>query len=164
MENLTAKELMTKQTQKETLNLSRFHAHKEKRASMIVAQVIISESELVKVLPNYSADMEEKDTSNFADILWQLGLDTNKPYQRQDGIKHRNRLNEVVLCSRWIGDERQDEAWIKSGYASKAAIDKYSGSKILEDLYRERSATVDTQEYLESRDKYAVIDESVWMD
>lgn len=150
--------------QKETLNLSRFQAHKEKRSSMIVAQVIISESELIKVLPKYSAAMETEEPSRFADILWQLGLDTNRPYQRQDAIKHRNRLNEVVICSRWVGDSRQDEAWINSGYASKEAIDKYSGSKILEDLYRERSATVDTQEYLESRDKYAVIDESVWMD
>lgn len=156
--------MTTQAKQKETLNLSRFHKHKEKRASMIVAQVIISESELVKVLPNYSATFETENPSDFADILWQLGMDTSLPYYRQDAIRHRNRLNEVVICSRWVGESRQDEPWITSGYASKEAIDKYSGSKILEDLYRERSATVDTQEYLESRDKYAVIDEAQWLE
>lgn len=150
--------------QKEPMNLSRFQAHKEKRASMIVAQVIISESELVKSLPNYSADMETKNTYKFQELLWDLGLDVEKQYTRQDTIRHRNRLNEIVICSRWVGEERQDNDWIKSGYASKEAIDKHSGSKILEDLYRERSATVDTQEYLESRDRYTVVDESQWND
>lgn len=154
---------MTNQTkQKETLNLSRFQAHKEKRASMIVAQVIISESELIKVVPQYSSDMETSNAYKFQEMLYDLGLDIEKSYQRQDAIRHRNRLNEIVICSRWIGEERQDDDWIKSGYASKEAVDKYSGSKILEDIYRERSATVDTQEYLESRDKYTVVDESQW--
>lgn len=144
--------------------LTRYQSHKEKRSSMIVAQVIISESELVKVVTDYSASLEEASPYRFKAILFSLGLDTAKPYQRQDGMQHRNRLNQVVLCSRWVGDERQDEEWINSGYASKEAIDKYSGSKILEDLYRERNATQDTQDYLEGRDKYGVIDETVWMD
>lgn len=137
---------------------------REKRSSMIIAQVIISESEISKVNLGYTASFETENPHSFRTILWELGMDADKGYQRQDAIWHRNRLNEVVLCSRWIGQERQDEEWINSGYASKEAKDKYSGSKILEDLYRERSATQDTQDYLESRDKYAVIDETQWID
>lgn len=149
---------------KEPLALNRYQLHKEKRSSMIIAQVIISESELIKVLPGYTASYESDNPKGFAMTLWQLGADTDKRIERQDAIWHRNRLNETVMCSRWVCEERQDSAWITSGYASKEAKDKYSGSKILEDLYRERSATVDTQEYLESRDKYTVVDESVWME
>jgi len=158
MQNIT----QPKNDVSERLTLTRFQSHKVKQNSMIVANVIISESELIKVLPDYSASLETDNPKEFLNILWQLGIDTSKRIERQDGIKHRNRLNEVSFCSRWVGEERQDEAWITSGYASKEAKDKYSGSKILEDLYRERSATVDTQEYLESRDKYAVVDETVW--
>lgn len=146
------------------LTLSRFQSHKEKRSSMIVAQVIVSESELAKVIPNYSSSIETDNPHRFKAILWELGMDVDKGFQRQDSLWHRNRLNEVVLCSRWVGDSRLDDEWINSGYASKEAKDKYSGSKILEDLYRERSATQDTQDYLESRDKYAVVDTSVWID
>lgn len=142
--------------------LTRYQAHKEKQSSMIVAKVIISESELSLIIPDYDASYETNNPAKFRKCLYELGLDVSLPFERQDGLHHRNRLNKVVFCSRWIGDERQDENWIKSGYASKEAIDKYSGSKILEDLYRERNATQDTQDYLEGRDKYSVIDETVW--
>jgi hypothetical protein len=144
------------------LGLTRFQEHKEKQSSSIVAQVIISESELAIVMQDYTSDFEAKYPVEFSCILFDLGIDTDKGYQRQDTLQHRNRLNQVVICSRFIGEERQDLAWISSGYASREAKDKYSGSKILEDLYREKSATVGVQEYLEARDRYAVIDESVW--
>lgn len=147
-------------TARETL--TRFQAHKEKRSSMIIAQVIVSESELAQAIPDYSSSFETDDPFNFKKTLYGLGMDTALPYQRQDAIIHRNRLNQVVTCSRWVGESRQDAEWINSGYASREAIDKYSGSKILEDVYRSRSETTDTQEYLESRDKYSVIDESQW--
>lgn len=142
--------------------LTRYQAHKEKRSSMIVAQVIISESELVLIVPDYTAQYELDNPAKFRKHLYSLGMDVSLPFERQDGLYHRNRLNKVVLCSRWVGNERQDEEWITSGHASREAIDKYSGSKILEDLYRERNATQDTQDYLEGRDKYSVIDETVW--
>jgi hypothetical protein len=86
-------------------------------------------------------------------------MDIDKPVLRQDGLQHRNRLNEVVVCSRWVGEERLDEAWLYSGYASREAIDKASGSKILEDLYRSRYLTQDAQDSLEARDRYNVVKE-----
>jgi hypothetical protein len=123
-----------------------------------VALCIISESEIVKVMPNYSSEFEDRD-EEFKDFLYSLGMNVDRPYQRQDGLQHRNRFNEVVVCSRWVGEERLDEAWIKNGYASRQAIDKASGSKLTEDIYRARYETEDAQALLESRDKYATTTE-----
>lgn len=128
------------------------------RPSAIVALCIISESEITKVMPNYSAEFENEEVK-FKSFLYSLGMDISKPYQRQDGLQHRNRLNEIVVCSRWVGEERIDEAWIRSGYASKPAIDKASGSKLTEDLYRARYETEDAQAILEARDRYNTITE-----
>lgn len=132
------------------------------RESLIVAYCIISESELILGYPEYNSDMYINDKTKFESILYSLGLDTSLAYTRQDNLWHRNRLNKVVLCSRYLGEERQDKEWIASGYASQEAIDKASKNKILEDLYRTRNLTKDTQAVLESRDYYTVIDESVW--
>lgn len=128
------------------------------RPNAIVALCIISESEIVKVIPNYSSEFEYRD-EEFKDFLYSLGMNVDRPYQRQDGLQHRNRFNEIVVCSRWVGEERLDNAWIKSGYASRPAIDKASGSKLTEDIYRARYETEDAQALLESRDKYAKITE-----
>ena len=111
-------------------------------------------------MPNYSAEFESDDAS-FKRFLFSLGMDTNKPYQRQDGLQHRNRFNETVVCSRWVGEERIDEDWINTGYASKEAIDKASGSRILEDIYRSKDLTEDAQALLEARDKYNEVKEEV---
>ena len=127
---------------------------KTTRPNAIVALCIISESEIVKVMPNYSSEFEHRD-EEFKNFLYSLGMNVDRPYQRQDGLQHRNRFNEVVVCSRWVGEERLDEAWIKNGYASRSAIDKASGSKLTEDIYRARYETEDAQALLESRDKYA---------
>lgn len=126
---------------------------KQKRSSAIVAMVIVSESELAKVIPDYNYKLEQEQEDKFEAILAGLGMDVSKPYLRQDGLQHRNRFNEVVVCSRWLGYERQDQDWIKSGYASKEAIDKATGSKILDDLYRSKYLTEDAQAVLEARDR-----------
>lgn len=153
----------TKLTKEDPLNLTRFQELKEKRASAIVAQVIVSESELDMIIPNYTSDYEDTHKVDFLEVLFNLGMDISKGYNRQDNLMHRNRLNKIVICNRWVGESRIDPEWINSGYASREAKDKYCGSKILEDLYRERNETRDTQDYLEGRDKYAVVDESLWI-
>lgn len=109
-------------------------------------------------MPNYTAEFENS-TLKFNNFLYSLGMDTQRPMIRQDALQHRNRFNEVVVCSRWVGEERLDEAWLHSGYASREAIDKASGSKILEDLYRSRNLTQDAQDSLEARDRYNVVKE-----
>lgn len=125
---------------------------KRQRPSAIVADIIISESEIAKVMPEYSYLMEEQEPEKFKALMHSLGMDINEFYIRQDAIQHRNRFNEVVVCSRWVGRSRLDEEWLKSGYASKEAIDKASGSKMLESLYREKCLTEDAQIALEQRD------------
>lgn len=122
--------------------------------SMIVALVVVSESEIVKVFPDYEATWEMSTPYKFKEILYSFGLDVSLPYRRQDGLLHRNRLNEVTLCSRWVGESRLDPEWINSGYASKEAIDKFKNSRMLDDIYRMRGETEDMQERMESRDKY----------
>ena len=123
-----------------------------KQPNLIAAQVEISESELVKVLPDYKSSMETDQPTKFKLMLHALGLDISQYYERQDAIQHRNRFNEIVVCSRWVGQERIDPAWVQSGYASKAAKDKATGCRLLEDSYRARGLTEDIQRRLEERD------------
>jgi len=160
---MTISDLNNTANKRSTLRLNKHTApYQLQRESLIVATVIISESEIKQAIPDYDASFESEKPTYFRKILYELGLDTTLTFIRQDGLWHRNRLNEKVLCSRYVGEERQDDDWIKSGYASQEAVDKYSRNKILEDMYRTKSLTKDTQEVLESRDHYSVIDESVW--
>jgi hypothetical protein len=133
----------------------------KKRESTIVALCIISESEIAKVIPTYSKDFEVDNPVAFRKMLWEIGLDTSRPFERQDGLWHRNRLNEVVMCSRYVGHERLDAEWLASGYASVSAMDKASGCRILEDIYRARNLTEDRQAALADREKYTVEDQTV---
>ena len=121
--------------------------------SKIVAKVIVSESELIYIIPKYHYSFEYNHPVRFQKILHGLGIDISKPYYRQDGLLHRNRLGKVVLCSRWIGDERLDEEWLTSGYASQEAKDKAKNSRMLDSLYRARGLTEDVQRILEETDK-----------
>lgn len=136
----------------------KLEVNKQNRPNAILALSIISESEISMLFPDYSADWPDERLNK---ALHFMGMDSEQGYEIQDGLWHRNRLNKVVLCRRFVGNERMDTDWIKSGHASSAAKDKHSGSRILEDLYRAKNLTEDTQDRLESRDRYSVIDEDV---
>lgn len=127
---------------------------KQKRSSLIAAVIHISESEINKGYEDYCSSWEVRSPRYFKDLLWELGLNVDQDYIRQDALQHRNKLNEVVTCSRWYGNERSDINWLESGYASKEAIDKAKNSALLDDSYRARNMTTDAQESLEARDKY----------
>lgn len=131
------------------------------RESLIVALVVVSESEIQAVRPEFTSKWETEKPEYFMHYLHNLGVDVSRPYEKQN-IKHRNRLNEVVTCPRWVGFERQDIEWIESGYASREAKDKFSGNKLVEDSYRMRMLTEDAQAALADRDRYTIIDESYW--
>lgn len=130
--------------------------------SRIVALVYISESEIKRVMPTFDREFQQQFPEEFKDILNILGMDTETPFEIQPNIQHRNRFNEVVICDRFVGNERIDPNWINSGYASKEAKDKASSNKILDDIYRSKLLTEDIQLSLEERDKYSTIDESEW--
>lgn len=127
---------------------------KQTKSSLIAAVIHISESEIIKVCEDYCSSWEEDSPRYFKDLLWELGLNVDQDYVRQDAVHHRNRLNEVVTCSRWYGNERSDTNWLESGYASKEAIDKSKNNTLLDDNYRARNMTTDAQDTLEARDKY----------
>lgn len=135
---------------------NKLHKLSQTSFSSIVALVYISESELARVMPSYSSEWEVKYPEMMEEILWGLGLNTKQPYKRYDTIQHRNRFDEVVMCSRWVGNERHDFEWISSGYASKEALDRDRNSRLLDDTYRMRGLTQDIQDLLESRDRYFV--------
>lgn len=134
-----------------------------KRESLIVAYIAVSESELFFLYPNYTYELSSENPHLFKSLLWRLGLDSTLPWSIQENIIHRNRFNQVTQCTRFMGEERQDKEWLESGYASREALDKASGNKILEDLYRIKNCTKDTQAVLESKDIYTEIDKTQWI-
>lgn len=106
----------------------------------IAALCIVSVSEIAKVMPNITYDWIDNNPEKFQDMLYQIGMDISRSIEKQENITHRNRFDEVVTCDRYVGDERIDKEWTTSGYASQAAKDKATGSKLLLDLYRLRGA------------------------
>ena len=100
----------------------------------ITALVIISLSELQTINPKYTEEWSEN-TPELEQTLFSLGANTKSPYEKQTD-QHRNRFGNLITCSRWVCAERTDKEWIESGYASQAAIDKASGSRLIRDLYR----------------------------
>lgn len=128
--------------------------HQRMIHSNIVALVYVSESELIAAIPDYSASWETEYPEKFKDILHGLGMNTEQTVERQDAVWHRNRLGKNTFCSRWVGNERHDEEWISSGYASKEAMDRSKNSSILDSLYRAKNLTKDAQDYLEYKDYF----------
>ena len=50
-------------------------------------------------------------------ILFENGLDTAEPYSVEFS-QHRNLRGQIISCDRYVGEERQDKCWLKSGAAS----------------------------------------------
>lgn len=120
--------------------------------SKIDDRLHVSESEVVALYPSYCAEWDGLQI--LKDALWELGLDTNQSFELQSATQHRNRMNQIVTCARWLGKERSDDEWLKSGFASKAAIDKSKNCRMLDELYRQRGLTEDVQSALEAKDFY----------
>ena len=140
---------------------------KIKRASGIVASVTVSLSEILRVQPYFTLKSTRNSkgeySSEFLELLYSLGADVQEPIREDLSSTHRNRFNEVATCPKWLCEERLDNGWINSGYASRAAVDKASGSLLVEASYRSRGETKDMQAMLNQRDKSADIDESQWI-
>lgn len=102
----------------------------------IIALRYISLSEINLFRPEVNKKWSEKNKEEFKSILYELGLDTNVPWDYQEDIQHRNYFGEIVTCDRVVGNERTDSGWVYSGLASREAVDKSKGSKLLVDIYR----------------------------
>lgn len=117
---------------------------------MIVALCIVSASDIAFVMKEFTYQWAAENKEDFDNLLYKFGMDTRFVYEEQDGeedekgkgIQHMNRQNKVVKCKRWVGVERTDEEWLKSGHASREAKDKASGSKLLADLYNQKGYRV----------------------
>lgn len=107
-------------------------------ALKICAFKYISLSEIQKVQPKFTSKYIEDNKDEFLQVLHNLGCDTKEYVMVQHDIQHRNIFNEIVTCDRYVCDERIDDEWLNSGYASIEARDKAIGSKILTDSYRLR--------------------------
>lgn len=103
----------------------------------IPAMKVVSLSEIQKVIPWFTKEHALSYPEEVNEILFNLGMDTSYKVDLQDCI-HRNRFDEVVQTLRWCGEERSDQGWISSGYASEEALDRNLGNKLLNDLYRIR--------------------------
>ena len=112
--------------------------------SDIAAIRIVSLSELYaadkKFTEMYAMQLENE--KELMQVLYDAGIDLNQPWEHQFN-QHRNNFNEVYTGSRWVGLERIDQAWLQSGVASREAIDKAKGNKLLIDLYRSKGLTTD---------------------
>jgi len=106
------------------------------RNNGIHAFVIVSESELALVKPDYTTDWADANPEELNAILFELGCDVTKPIEVQEGLIHRNRMNKVVQCRRYACFERIDKDWLYSGYASHEAKNKASGNKLIRDMNR----------------------------
>lgn len=100
------------------------------------ALIIVSDSELQKVVKGWDYFYPDKYPESFKKILHGLGGNVNKAIEVQDNppFLHRNRLNEVVYCRRWVLAERLDPEWIESRYSSREARNSASNSKLVQDL------------------------------
>lgn len=107
----------------------------------IAAIRIVSESEIATVKKDFNAQWALDNPTEFKDMLYQLGFDTEFDIEVQEGLTHRNAFGAINTCTRWVGSERTDVKWLISGYASQEAKDKAIGSKLLEDLYRRKGLT-----------------------
>lgn len=102
----------------------------------ITALVFVSLSELQTIDSMFNEEWAKNQTE-LEKVLYNMGININQPYETQNET-HRNRFNNIITCLRWVGQERTDSEWIKSGYCSQAALDKSLNNRMLIDLYRLR--------------------------
>lgn len=107
------------------------------------AYVVVSLSELRK-LPRWDETIIERDYKAFMKILFSLGLDVKRGVEVQEGLEHRNKLNEIVTCTRFVGFERTDKEWLQSGFASTDVLYAVSDAEVQKEM-RRLSKRMDTE-------------------
>lgn len=108
------------------------------KTNNIIALCIVSAMDVFKVKPDFTYDWTETNKGDFYELLHQFGMDINSIIDTQEDVTHKDRTGRLVTCHRYVGSERYDKAWIESGYASREAKDKASGSSLLNDIYRSK--------------------------
>lgn len=81
---------------------------------MIGHTLSISDLLLIK---NFQTAFGNDDKQAIEKILFENGMDIEEPYSVEFS-QHRNLRGQIVSCDRYVGEERQDKCWLKSGAAS----------------------------------------------
>ena len=104
----------------------------------IAAVCYVSLSEIQTIANWVTEEFIENNPDVFKQMLFDLGMDVfNYPWEVQE-VTHRNRFNNVITCPRYVGNERVDQTWISSSYASLEAKDKSLNNTLLTDIYRSK--------------------------
>lgn len=81
---------------------------------MIGHTLSISDLLLIK---DFQTAFGNDDKQAIEKILFENGMDITEPYTVEFS-QHRNLRGQIVSCDRYVGEERQDKCWLKSGAAS----------------------------------------------
>ena len=81
---------------------------------MIGHTLSISDLLLIK---DFQTAFGNDDKQAIEKILFENGMDIEEPYTVEFS-QHRNLRGQIVSCDRYVGEERQDKCWLKSGAAS----------------------------------------------
>jgi hypothetical protein len=88
--------------------------------------------------PEGAALVRDGTEEQFLEFMHAIGFDTNKPIERQE-CYHRpftRKTNDPVFGMRFVGTERNDDAWRKSGmWSLDARLEEYRATDF--DLYQE---------------------------
>lgn len=76
----------------------------------------LSVSDLL-LIKDFQVAFGNDDKQAIEKILFENGMDVNEPYTVEFS-QHRNLRGQIVSCDRYVGEERQDKCWLKSGAAS----------------------------------------------
>ncbi|MCK9530414.1 MAG: hypothetical protein M0R77_07625 [Gammaproteobacteria bacterium] len=93
------------------------------------------------------------DLTETYNLLYDVGFDINKEIY-VESCYHRTIYKEVVYAPRFVGEERLDDSWINSGYASEEAWKILVGKKdvsllrLLEEMSKESNFTGEITEHL----------------
>lgn len=129
--------------------------------SMIDNTYLVSETEIALAYPEYDSSWLVENIDDLKTVLWDFGMDTvNENFTLSEVVQHRNRLGKIVTSGRYIGQERSDDEYLNSGYASEAALDKARNSPMTDCLYREKGLTIDIQQAMEKKDNYKDLEDS----
>lgn len=80
-------------------------------------------------------------------ILWTCGIDVdNGEGVEEELVEHRNWQNQVVKCIRYVGVERRDNDWLRSGLASIEGHMAAASTEIRKDMI-----------HMSRRSKYAYV-------
>jgi hypothetical protein len=76
----------------------------------------LSVSDLL-MIKDFQVAFGNDDKQAIEKILFENGMDIEEPYAIEFS-QHRNLRGQIVSCDRYVGEERQDKCWLKSGAAS----------------------------------------------